>query len=143
MECKATRVKSFNECKNPGDFVIETLYPPDNLRDLTPEEIETHNVKHKCSYVKYEEYPPSDDYIVGRYWSQEQLDAVASGPIVTGLTFRCPCGCGSIGGIHFALYNPRWTWNGDKDNPTCTPSILRGDGCRWHGFLTNGVFISC
>jgi len=32
--------------------------------------------------------------------------------------FQCP-GCGSLHGI-----NDRWTWNGDTERPTITPSIL-------------------
>ena len=42
---------------------------------------------------------------------------------------------------------PVWNWNGDKENPTLTPSILvrgeNGKPARWHGFLTNGKLIEC
>lgn len=40
-----------------------------------------------------------------------------------------------------------WTWNGDKDCPTLTPSILikpvEGWQKGWHGFLTNGALVTC
>ncbi len=66
------------------------------------------------------------------------------------LHFVCPCGCGDIGGIAVAKdladrdgNHPIWTWNGDEDKPTTTPSILFTAGCKWHGYLTDGVFRSC
>lgn len=62
------------------------------------------------------------------------------------LVFACPCGCGDIGGIGLPPGNqqgPTWTWNGDHDKPTCTPSIRFLSGCQWHGYLTDGVFRSC
>lgn len=69
---------------------------------------------------------------------------------IIGMIEMCPCGCGATGGINFDVpdgrgvqNSPKWKWNGSKDKPTLTPSILRTAGCRWHGYLTNGVFISC
>lgn len=57
------------------------------------------------------------------------------------LTFRCPCGCYKIAGVSIA--GPRcWEWDGNREKPTITPSILI-DGGHWHGFLTDGVFRSC
>jgi hypothetical protein len=46
---------------------------------------------------------------------------------------------------------PRWHWNGEREAITLTPSILiyqmdaAGNriGEHWHGFLTNGEFVSC
>jgi hypothetical protein len=39
-----------------------------------------------------------------------------------------------------------WNWNGDKESPTLTPSILvhgsQGQQDKWHGFLTNGKLVS-
>jgi hypothetical protein len=39
-----------------------------------------------------------------------------------------------------------WTWNGSKDCPTLTPSILvkayEGWTLGWHGFLTDGKLIT-
>lgn len=59
-----------------------------------------------------------------------------------GLNFICPCGCGSLLGIVVA--GPKaWQWNGDRINPTITPSIRHMAGCEWHGYLTDGVFKSC
>ena len=34
-----------------------------------------------------------------------------------------------------------WHWNGDRTNPTFTPSVNCGN-C-WHGFIENGRCISC
>jgi len=37
---------------------------------------------------------------------------------------------------------PHWSWNGDREKPTLTPSILvykhEGFDDGWHGFLTDG-----
>lgn len=58
-----------------------------------------------------------------------------------GLHFVCP-GCGQLGGVRFG--RDGWTWDGNRDAPTCTPSILHrsGDGMTecWHGYLTAGEF---
>lgn len=40
-----------------------------------------------------------------------------------------------------------WNWNGDKESPTLTPSILHwGNGrdkpATWHGYLTNGKLVT-
>jgi hypothetical protein len=59
-----------------------------------------------------------------------------------GLNFVCPCGCESILGVSLAGPNA-WQWNEDRNKPTVTPSIRRLDGCKWHGYLTDGVFKSC
>lgn len=62
-----------------------------------------------------------------------------------GLNFVCPCGCESVLGIQFTSDRggPCWTWNGSREKPTCTPSILHLNGCKWHGYLTDGVFKEC
>ena len=44
-----------------------------------------------------------------------------------------------IQGVH-------WNWNGDRNSPTITPSILHwGNGRKllatWHGYLTNGNLV--
>lgn len=75
--------------------------------------------------------------------------------------FCCPCGnCGTKLLSQISIDSntdpgrPKWTWDGNKESPTLTPSILRrieiaahGDHpaykCNWHGFLTNGIFRSC
>jgi len=46
--------------------------PKYNLRDLTDEEKVRFD---KYNYVKYEEYPLSDSSVVGRFWTQAQLDS--------------------------------------------------------------------
>ena len=64
------------------------------------------------------------------------------------LYFKCPCGNDEVAGIHVGdkrkprSHRPSWEWNGDFDKPTCKPSILRRGGCKWHGYLTDGVFKS-
>lgn len=69
------------------------------------------------------------------------------------LLFGCPCGCGDLRAIDLAPYDqqPRWKWDGNRDAPTCTPSVLihqmndagEAIGEHWHGFLTAGEFRSC
>lgn len=93
----AHEVQSFDDMKNPGDFMFTTI----------------------------------------NGWD---------GP--AGLIEICPCGCGATGAIAFDIpvpgrSGPKWKWNGSRDKPTLTPSILRTSGCRWHGYLTDGVFRSC
>jgi hypothetical protein len=58
-----------------------------------------------------------------------------------GLNFVCPCGCGEVLGVGFKPGS--WTFDGNLDAPTVTPSIQHLDGCRWHGFLTAGEFKTC
>lgn len=69
------------------------------------------------------------------------------------LMFGCPCGCGEVGVVHLKPMDghPVWTWDGNREQPTLTPSILihqlndKGEkiGEHWHGFLTAGEFKSC
>jgi len=35
-----------------------------------------------------------------------------------------------------------WTWDGNKDAPTLTPSILVKSNGTWHGYLTAGKLIT-
>jgi len=64
------------------------------------------------------------------------------------MLFRCP-ECGSQHGVPLAPHgNPGWHWDGNVERPTLTPSIqILGHGkpgtenCRWHGYLTAGVWI--
>lgn len=58
-----------------------------------------------------------------------------------GFNFLCPCGCGTIGSVTFRL----WSWNGNTDKPTITPSVdLQADDdtgrarSHWHGRLCDG-----
>lgn len=47
-----------------------------SLRDLTNEEKERHG---KWGYVKYEVYPESESPILGKYWTQAELDNIGNG----------------------------------------------------------------
>ena len=80
---------------------------------------------------------PGDYIFTGRYQKEGTY----------GMIFCCPCGCGSLGSLAFDNDTdegrPRWHWNGSRDKPTLTPSIQKTDGCRWHGYLTDGVFTKC
>lgn len=63
-----------------------------------------------------------------------------------GLSFRCPCGCGSVFGIAWRRSDGKpggWTWDGNRDAPTCDPSILGhgSDGPHWHGYLRAGLWV--
>lgn len=56
--------------------------------------------------------------------------------------FSCPCGCWGI--VRLPVDGtPSWKWNQDEDRPTLEPSIRRMDGCKWHGFLTDGWWTPC
>lgn len=65
------------------------------------------------------------------------------------LLFACP-GCAELlqsDGLHRLPVNtaekaPSWTFDGDTDAPTLSPSILSsmGEGRVCHSFLRNGVF---
>ena len=61
------------------------------------------------------------------------------------MLFCCPCGCGETSTIDFdtgpEVRQPKWKWNNDKKKPTLTPSLNKARGCRWHGWLRDGVFL--
>lgn len=59
------------------------------------------------------------------------------------LLFICPCGCHRLRSVPIAPADRGWTWNGDLEKPTLTPSILILGECGWHGFLTNGEWRTC
>lgn len=62
------------------------------------------------------------------------------------LRYICPCGCGRMRIVPAQTgekVERRWLWNGNKNKPTLTPSINCLDGCKWHGFITDGVFTTC
>lgn len=54
------------------------------------------------------------------------------------ILFMCPCGCGQIRTVP----TKRWNWDGNEDSPTLSPSIQVLNECKWHGFLTNGEWIT-
>lgn len=64
------------------------------------------------------------------------------------LVFACPDGCGDVTAVPVSSPDraseaaTSWTWDGNREAPTLTPSINRLDGCRWHGFLKAGVWES-
>lgn len=60
------------------------------------------------------------------------------------LRFSCPCGCGAVAALPIdKTFDQRaWSWNGNKDLPSTQPSIQMLTPCRWHGYLTDGVFKS-
>lgn len=67
-------------------------------------------------------------------------------------SYSCPCGCGMMSQISLFLKDdpkpaPRtWEWDGNREEPTLKPSILRygwKDGAsveHWHGFIEKGVW---
>ena len=66
------------------------------------------------------------------------------------LMFMCPgCKVWGASGLHILPVNvsgsidrPSWTWDGNLELPTLSPSILSHyrDGDRCHSFLRNGLF---
>lgn len=60
-------------------YVHVGVAPKYPLRDLTDKEREQHG----AGYVKFEEYPEDLAPLVGRAWTQAQLDARACGAITT------------------------------------------------------------
>lgn len=66
----------------------------------------------------------------------------------TGHRFHCicPCGCGAYMSLPIndtPGTHPSWSWNGDLEAPTLTPSIRDLGGCFFHGFLTGGIWTFC
>jgi hypothetical protein len=65
------------------------------------------------------------------------------GDFGTQLSYSCPCGCGCINQVPVHTETGYgWKWDGDRQKPTLTPSIAQTTACKWHGFLTGGVFQS-
>lgn len=61
------------------------------------------------------------------------------------IIFTCPCGCKDVISIPVreGFGNTFWNWDGNEKFPTLSPSIFRSSGCKWHGHLINGEFVSC
>lgn len=77
----------------------------------------------------------SSEMRAGDFYFVDQADGS-----VWGLNHVCPR-CGHLGGMKFGDAGA-WSWNGNREAPTCTPSILHSkETCGWHGFLTAGEFI--
>lgn len=70
--------------------------------------------------------------------------AVTEDGRVASLLFCCPCGCGDVSAVDVTPIagRPCWSWNGDRERPTLSPSLLRTGGCGWHGWLDDGTFRS-
>ena len=65
------------------------------------------------------------------------------GPYAGLLRFACP-GCGRIGAINVSSPKTPQSWLIEQLEPlTLSPSIHCIGCCGWHGFLTNGTFVSC
>lgn len=62
-----------------------------------------------------------------------------------GFHFRCPCGCGDVGSVIVAGPRAWQFWNGSKEKPTVRESVLlyTNGQPHWHGYLTDGVWLSC
>ena len=63
--------------------------------------------------------------------------------VVSGvLVFHCQ-GCGELHGIWVDKPNPitggRWTWNGNMDKPTVSPSLLLPANPRCHAWIRDGL----
>lgn len=70
------RAKGFVRPVRHGYKHVGIAGPRFALRDLTQEEKWIHS---KHGYVRYEQYPASESPLVGRFWTQAQLDAVGKG----------------------------------------------------------------
>lgn len=60
------------------------------------------------------------------------------------LLIKCP-GCGEASALPLMTEpnphsHPQWSWDGNREFPTLSPSIHHQQGCGWHGHLRNGVF---
>lgn len=78
-----------------------------------------------------------------------------TGPgVMRGLIYKCPCGCGTIHALAFPPLSAddlkygraQWAWDGSREAPTLTPSILSHEGgtkdgpTHWHGWLQAGMW---
>lgn len=66
---------------------------------------------------------------------------------IGGMIVACP-GCGGLSALSFANSpgaepGKTWTWDGDHDAPTLTPSVWMKNECGWHGYLTKGEWRPC
>jgi hypothetical protein len=68
------------------------------------------------------------------------------GSVIYGMHFRCPCGCGSVDYVPIAPGDKKdhaWQWDGNRESPTLSPSLLRYTPCAWHGFMHGGKWNWC
>lgn len=60
------------------------------------------------------------------------------------IVFMCPCGCGDSLTVPICtgeLQEGKWLWNESTESATLTPDINRDHGCKFHGSLTDGMWI--
>lgn len=60
--------------------------------------------------------------------------------------YVCPCGCKELMALPVKVgpkQDGAWEWDGNSDVPTLSPSIKRLDKCRFHGYLTKGIWTFC
>ena len=77
--------------------------------------------------------------------SIELREGLGNPGVVAGSGFRCPCGCGKEGWLPVngeGSPGPSWEWDGNRERPTLAPSVLQLSGCRWHGWLRNGEWVT-
>lgn len=66
----------------------------------------------------------------------------AQGRARAGIIYICPCGCGATGALAIRpAPSPSWEWDGQIETITLSPSVHHVG--HWHGFLKNGLWVSC
>jgi hypothetical protein len=101
------RAKGFVRPLRTSYIHVGVAGPVNPLRDLTGEE---HQRYDKFGYVKYEDYPKGESSILGRFWTQRDVDGINNGckvvtkmamplaetyardPKFYGATYCCGCG---------------------------------------------------
>lgn len=90
--------------------------------------------------------PPAD--IVYRITSVVDVNDQPHGHVIH---YTCPSGSGRLCGVPMlapddvkpATMGTCWQYDGNIDRPTLQPSIqCLCEGCRWHGFITNGELVT-
>ncbi len=77
-----------------------------------------------------------DDVAPGASWWSKGGDGQ-----IAGLTFCCPCGCKTISFLPIKPgYHAQWHWDGNEGQPSLTPSVQKLRPCKWHGYLTKGIW---
>jgi hypothetical protein len=84
----------------------------------------------------------ADDGIIEKILRPVSTDNVPPGHLLPDFIFWCPgCKCGH--GLWVTRKNSRgaqWTWDGDQEKPTFTPSLLMDTTkSRCHLFVRNGM----
>jgi hypothetical protein len=71
-----------------------------------------------------------------------------TGEDIVGMSYLCPCGCGTEGEIRFARFgevprSPTFKWDGNREYPTIEPAfthVVAGQ-THWSGILQRGEWI--